>query len=93
MAYGDDEHKISFLFEPEHRGGHVYVTVRSGMRGMRAVCGTLTFRPEDWVILRGLLEGAVEYDHQPTLRYRRDDGSMVHADADPVEIYPVAGES
>lgn len=52
---GDDEHPISFLFEPFSLGGHVHVRVRAGIRGMRALAGTLTMRREEWIVFRDLL--------------------------------------
>lgn len=58
MSLGDDEHPISFRFEPEVRGDHVHVTVRAGLgaRGdvpaMRALCGTLVMRREEYALLR-----------------------------------------
>lgn len=52
---GDDEHPISFLFEPRIDGGHVRVTVRTGLRGMRALAGELCFRPAEWVAFREAL--------------------------------------
>lgn len=54
---GDDEHPISFLFQPELRGGHVHVRVRAGNRPSRALAGELVFRPQEWATLERLLEG------------------------------------
>lgn len=52
---GDAEHPISFRFESELQGAHVHVTVRAGLRGMRALSGTLVFRPEEWAAFRDVL--------------------------------------
>lgn len=55
MAYGDDEHPISFRFAPEELGAHVHVTVWAGLDGMRGNCGTVVLRREDWAALRAIL--------------------------------------
>lgn len=58
---GDPEHPISFAFEPRLEGAHVKVVVRAGLRGMRALSGELTFRPEEWAAFREVL-GEIHYD-------------------------------
>lgn len=53
---GDSEHPISFLFDSRVEGGHVKVTVRTGLRGSRALAGELIFREEEWAVFRNLLD-------------------------------------
>lgn len=74
MSLGDDEHPISFLFQPKIRGEHVHVTVRAGQKGMRALVGTLTFRGIEWAALRELLGASVLIDDDPE---RPDLGAML----------------
>lgn len=100
MSYGDDEHPISVVFEPRMEGVHVKVVVRSGLRGMRGYAGELTFRPEDWAVMREALGISREVDTKVavTLRYTPagiDPASswlhatkIVHLDLDPIEISP-----
>lgn len=66
---GDDEHPISFILEPRVEGGHVKVIVRAGIRGMRALAGELTFRPEEWIAFREAIgQSRVTADEDP-MRY------------------------
>lgn len=58
MSYGDDEHAIGLRFEPRLEGGHIKVRVRCGQEGMRAYCGELTLRPDDWAVLSVALASA-----------------------------------
>lgn len=55
---------ITFRFQARHVGGHVHVTVWSGEAGQRGNNGSLTFRPEEWALLRWSLIAAdsVEVD-------------------------------
>lgn len=53
---------MSFKFEARQAGEHVHVTVRAGVEGQRALCGTLTLRPEEWRELRGIIEEGQPYD-------------------------------
>lgn len=55
---GDVEHPVSFRFDPEIRGQHVHVRVRAGQAGMRADCGTLVMRREEWAALRWAMQTA-----------------------------------
>lgn len=59
---GDDEHPISFHFEPKVAGEHTHVTVRAGIKGSRAVVGELVFRSVEWAVFRTLLETAPPMD-------------------------------
>lgn len=92
---GDDEHPISFLFESRIEGGHVKVTVRAGMRGMRAVAGELTFRPEEWTAFRQCLAASrdVEPELVAMLKYAPEGATshlegarLVYLDTDPIEV-------
>lgn len=65
-----DKH-TSFLFEAELVGGHVHVKVRAATRGhsvqvdhSRALCGSLIMWPEEWFLLRQVLERAETPDPQ-----------------------------
>ena len=65
-----------FLFEAEHSGGHIRVTVRAGtgrfdampdgtetgdvLGGTRALAGHLTFRPEEWAELARIIRAGVD---------------------------------
>lgn len=55
---------ITFLFEARQAGDHVHVRVRAGEAGQRGLCGTLTFRPDEWALLRWslLASDSVEVD-------------------------------
>jgi hypothetical protein len=55
---------ITFRFQAREVGGHVHVTVWSGEAGQRGNNGTLTFRPDEWALLRWSLAGSdsVEID-------------------------------
>jgi hypothetical protein len=59
-----DRH-TSFLFEAQQMGKHVHVKVRAATRGhdlhadhSRALLGTLAMLPEEWFLLRSVLEAA-----------------------------------
>lgn len=95
MSLGDDEHPISIAFEPRTEGAHVKVVVRAGLRGMRGLAGELTFRPEEWVVLRECLGESRPVDERlgAMLRYapsgamsRLEGVKLVHLDTDPIEV-------
>lgn len=59
---GPDLH-VSLLFEARLEGGHVHVKVRAAARHpsvqvnhSRGLSGELVFRPEEWLMLRAILE-------------------------------------
>lgn len=92
---GDDEHPISLLFEPEERGEHVHVTVRAGIKGMRALAGTFVLRREEWLVLRDNLTWsepigeslAAAFRYAPAGHTSHLSGvRIVHFDTSPIEI-------
>lgn len=57
---GDAEHPISFRFAAERLGEHVRVNVWAGnAAAARGHAGALTFRVEEWAVLREALEVAL----------------------------------
>src|SRR5262249_11477720 len=62
VSLGDNEHPISIVLEPRFEGAHVKVVVRAGLRGMRALTGELTFRPEECLLRRA---GLADHEEVP----------------------------
>lgn len=92
---GDEEHPISILFEAEQRGEHVHVNVRSGIRGMRASCGSFVMRAEEWLILYDNLTYSEPIDSRlaadisyapPGHRSHLHGVRIVHFETSPIEI-------
>lgn len=95
MSLGDDEHPISILFEAEERGDHVHVTVRSGIKGMRALAGRFTLRRDEWLILRDNLTYSEPIDDRLAAAFQyAPKGAkshlsgvrIVHFDTSPIEV-------
>lgn len=48
----------SFLVTGAHAGGHVYVKIRVGQEGQRALAGSFNLRKDEWERLRDVLAAA-----------------------------------
>lgn len=95
MSLGDEEHRISILFDAVEEGEHVHVTVRSGIKGMRALAGKFTLRREEWLVLRDNLTWSEPIDDRLAAAFRYapfgatshlEGVRIVHFDTTPIEV-------
>lgn len=71
QAYCDDVREMVF-FKVRRDGGHVKVRVWAGQANSPGLCGELTMRPGEWLLLRRHLDADAVGENQCQIKYEGD---------------------